>query len=1102
MTVFEEGQGRSRVAPPAGTTAGGLLVPTLLFGCFLTAGTAAGALLTGAWRLFGLTAGSTAEAGLALVGAIALGAGLGGTFGGHAAGRTAAPGRLLALLLAGFGLSALLSAPLSRAVRAVYPLLWPALGGSAAGVWLLRFVLASALVALPAALFAAALPNLARLIVAGRQGFGVACGFTLGLSLAGLGIGAVVAGTLFIPGEGIRGTLFLGVALAGIAAGGLVLLRQGGLEGPGALGTTLASAEAPAPAGEEDILLDEETIAGGTLAAANVLVGFSAWSYYTAWSRTLASIVGGAVPEHAVLVALFLGGLALGAFLIAGFAERVWSLLGLLAVLLAGSSIVANASMHLVPNAAALYLRLTPLLARPALSLLPAAAAAAPLMLPASILLGGALTLLPLASRARGRPMAATIGFLALGVFLADLIVGLEVIPAFGLRRTVSLAGAVGLIAAILFMGGMTFRRPAFRATATVGLLGLMVALGGFPATWDPRLISAGLYRYGARSIERLGSAAQYEASRRGVEVLFYREGRNATTMVERTLQPAHGGPPVENLALKVDGKIEAGTGDDIRTQVLQAHLPILVHGPTESVLVLGFLDGVAAGSVLRHPVTSLTIVEREPALFEAAAPFSDYNRRPLEDSRVTTIADSARARLNADPRSYDVVLITTMDPWLPESASLLTSEGVRLLKSRLRPGGLVAQRVALSSTTEAALRTILRTYVAAFDSILVFQISPEDLLLLASSEPLAIDVGWLQNVLSSSASVKQDLARVIPLGVDGLLLEFRMGREGLKTLVGDGPLDSDDRSIVEVASYRPIAVHDNGRLLEAVGKAWAGITPFLKNYGALPDDRAAFLYGLAKAYLGVVADPVRARESARELQALGKTAMARWVTGECLLQERDVDGALGEWRAVLETDPDNLDALFSLGSYYQDNSDYPRAETYLARAAARYADTPVVVYTHGRNLYLLERYREAIEELSKVRSLAGAGNQYPVVDYIVGVSLHRLGKDQEAADRLQTYLKWAYGQSMLTRLEVDAHLKLAEVYDKLGHRFQAHQEKQKGEDLLQRIKDYAMRAGGAGGTAQSATGPPGPGAAAPEVPPTAPVLPPAAPAASPGPGH
>ncbi|HKN47362.1 MAG TPA: tetratricopeptide repeat protein, partial [Candidatus Polarisedimenticolia bacterium] len=472
--------------------------------------------------------------------------------------------------------------------------------------------------------------------------------------------------------------------------------------------------------------------------------------------------------------------------------------------------------------------------------------------------------------------------------------------------------------------------------------------------------------------------------------------------------------------------------------------------------------------------------LEREPALFEAVPVFADYNHRPLEDSRVTRIVDAARGRLLIDPTLYDVIVVAGMDPWLPQSAALTTVEGLRLLKARLRPGGLLAQRVQLSSTTGPALETILRTFARTFESILLFQTSPEDLLVLGSSEPLALDVGWFKNVFGSSPSVAQDVARVLPLNINGVLLEFRLGGDALRGLLDGGPLNDDGHAPVEVASYRQLRVHDNSVLLTRIDNAWTGLGPFLRNAGGTKKEKAEFLYNVAKSYLGAAADPGRARGIAQELAGIGRAAMARWVTGECLIQEKDIDGALGEWQAVLDLEPHNLDALFSLGTFYLDSNDYRRAETYLSHAARLYPDTPVVRYTRGRNLYLLGRYKEAIPELQKARDLPGGKDQYPVIDYILGASELQVGQVKDASAALEAYLKWATTQPVLTRLDVDAHLKLAQAYERLGKRFLAHQEREKGDKLLKKIQASGQ---GSAVAAPSTVAPSAPTTAGPRTP-------------------
>ena len=669
-------------------------------------------------------------------------------------------------------------------------------------------------------------------------------------------------------------------------------------------------------------------IRGGLLAAAVVLFGFSSWSYVTIWDRTLTIIVGGTLQAGTTMMAVFLIALALGAFLVAGVADWLRRPILVLAGIIAGASVAAYLSMHFVPAASLLYLRLTPLLARPGLSQVPVILTTTAVALPACLLLGAALPLLPLIAGSRGRAMAGTIGFLALGALFAELSMQLAVVPAFGLRRSLCLAAAVGLLSIVLLIRDESFQKPGLRATVRFSILVMMVVLGLFPATWDPRLVAAGLYRYGARSLERFGSAGEYAAARRGVDLVYYKEGSESCVTIERTMQQSPGMPAAEALALTVDGKIEATTGVDIRTQVLQGQIPILVHGPTDNVLLVDLLDGVTAGAILRHPIKSLTVVEKEPVMFEAAAQFEDYNNAPLGDERLVRVVDTARARLLADETRYDVIILSTLEPWLPHGASLLTSEGYALVRSRLRPGGIAAQRVQLAATTDEALRSVLRTFARSFASVLVLQVSQEDLLLLGAADDLALDVGWFRNVIGSNAGVAGDLRRVLVLGPSELLLTFRLGGTALRDAMGEGPANDDDRNAVEFASARRLEVHQNFKVVGDIEGAWTGIIPFLKNYGALPQERADFLYNLAKSYLGMAADPVRARELAQELNGLARPGMARWVNGECDLQMADVDGALSEWRAVLDLDPGNLDALFSLGTYYLDNRDFWKADS------------------------------------------------------------------------------------------------------------------------------------------------------------------------------
>ncbi|MEE9472201.1 MAG: tetratricopeptide repeat protein, partial [Gemmatimonadota bacterium] len=969
---------------------------------------------------------------------------------------------MIAVLQAGFGLSVLLAPILFRLAGHAYLVLWPLLGGTAAGAFALRFLHAVTLVSLPAALFFAMPPFLSRLIVPREPGSAIGIGLSSGLALTGLALGFGIGGMLIVPALGSGGGHLMGVALAGLAAAGTVLIRQCGLEGHGALASALAGGSSTGfPLRREPEPTPAEVTRGGTLAGGMVLFGFAAWAYLIIWFRTLIFATGETMTGRAIVGAIFLLGVGLGAFMAAGLVDRVGVPCAFLTAIVTTSSLVAYLSMRLAPQTAFLYLRLTPLLDSPGTHFLPPILAALALMLPTCMLIGAALPMLPMAAGLRQRPEVGAASLIALGTVIAEALIPLVVVPAFGLRPALSLAAAVGLLAAILFLGGVSFRRPNRRTTVSFMLLALMVAVGLFSARWDPQLISSAFYRYGARAIQRFGSPSGYLSARRSVQPIHYHEGVNSTVMVEQSFVQSPGNTPVEVLALTVDGRMEASTGDDIRTQVLQGQLPILLHGPTDRVLQIGYLNGVTAGSVLRHPVKSLAIIENEPALFEADRAFSPYHDDPLEDSRVVRIVDSARARLLADQTLYDVILIPSVKPWWPPSAALITSEGLGILKARLAKEGIVALRFEVDSAPDGAIRAALRTVMEAFDSILRVRLATNDLLLVGSAEPLALDIGWLRNVIDDNRKVTADLARVSIVEPAGLVLVYRLDRAGLRAVVGEGPRNGDASAPVETASVRHLGVHDNAQLFLEIDAAWPGLGSVLKNYGALPQDRAEFLFSLAKAYLGLAGDPVRALGLAADLEGVGETARARWVRGESLFQQRDLNGALEEWRAVLDLDPDNLDALFSLGTYYLDGRDYWQAETHLERAARAHPDSAVVLYHFGRTLYFLGKYDDAIRDLLRARELAGNRTRYPLVDYLVGVGSLRLERYEQAGESLQTYLDWAYKQTALTRLEVDAHLKLAEALENQGKRLEALRQRQKAESLRQQIQSYASRQGG-----------------------------------------
>jgi spermidine synthase len=931
---------------------------------------------------------------------------------------------------------------------AVVRVLWGVLGGSAVAVAGLRLV-ALALLFLPPALAAGALLRLlsSRLDPAlaggeGEAGEHAGRGVATGLATAAVAVGLAAGGAFLLPRLGTIGAMAVTLGITGLAAGLSVLRRRGSF--PGAVGGRQA---------------------GARFDAATILAGTAIGAAAVAWQRTASLLAGPTGLTGLTVLVLLLLGVAVGCFVLPALRERSDERLGV--ALQAAAGLAIAASMFYVPWLAEACARLGDALPGPLLPGLRAVLAASFLALPAALLLGASFS-------AAGGPSAPRAGSFALGAALGAVLGAAAGVPVFGLRRCLGLAGAVGLLAAIARLHDVPFAKPALRGSVSLAGLVVMVLVGGFPAAWDPRVVAGGLYRYSAvHDGSRQRSAAEWlETRSRGVPPPFYREGENATVMVEESVQQAAGTPSAETETMTVDGRAVANSGVDVRSQVLSGEIPLLLHGPADNALLIDFTLGVTAGSMLRHPIRSLTVIEREPAVAEPAGIFGALANNPAGDSRLRMIYDDARARLEADATRYDAIVIAATDPWLAHTAELITRQGYGRLKSRLKEGGVVAQRLSLGAASEPVLRSWMRTFLAAFPSTLVFQLTPDDLLLVGSETPLALKPTWVQNVTGSNAAVAEDLQRVTLLGADEIVLTLRLGADGLRKLLGDAPIDDDDHQALRVAASRDLTVQRNGALLASLDDAWSGFGGLLDEVGPTPQAKAAYLYRTAKTYLGLASDPVRALDLAKDLEALGAANEAHWVRGEALLQQKDPDGALAEWQEVLKADPDNLDALFSLGMYEFDTHDYFDAERYLQRAAKSHGDTAVVRYNHGRALYQIGKYPEAISELQEARILARGSESYPLVDYLVGLSQARLKRDKEAETSLRDYLKWAYKQTTLTRVEVDAHLKLADVLDRKGLRLEAFKERQKADRLKERLAASGQSQAGAQGIPADQAGP------------------------------
>lgn len=141
--------------------------------------------------------------------------------------------------------------------------------------------------------------------------------------------------------------------------------------------------------------------------------------------------------------------------------------------------------------------------------------------------------------------------------------------------------------------------------------------------------------------------------------------------------------------------------------------------------------------------------------------------------------------------RRYDVITADVILPIYAGSGNLYSAEYFGLVRNALKPGGLAVQWVA---GTEAEYKLIARTFLSVFPHATVWG---DGTLLVGSTEPLRLRQSDFDRKLLMPRR-RAMLAELGVLGFDGLLGLYRAGPDQLRAFVGEGPLLTDDRPLVE----------------------------------------------------------------------------------------------------------------------------------------------------------------------------------------------------------------------------------------------------------------------------------------------------------------
>ncbi|MEQ1501082.1 MAG: hypothetical protein ABMB14_02580, partial [Myxococcota bacterium] len=223
----------------------------------------------------------------------------------------------------------------------------------------------------------------------------------------------------------------------------------------------------------------------------------------------------------------------------------------------------------------------------------------------------------------------------------------------------------------------------------------------------------------------------------------------------------------------------------------LMAFAAVVAHGDPHRALVIGGGVGISSAALAGVDGMTVDVYEIDHTLQRVLRDYPDETLHAATTPTVRWIWQDARTGMALDPTTYDVILSAPLYLRQAGSSLLLSKEYLRLAKSRLNPGGVLA--VYSNEGSPAQTRLVQRTIAALFQYRVTWY---DGLVTVASDRPLALDRGALAVALARPDPLfreARDLdASLVPAGLFGWY-----DGDGYTTALADREI-TDDQPLVE----------------------------------------------------------------------------------------------------------------------------------------------------------------------------------------------------------------------------------------------------------------------------------------------------------------
>ncbi|MEX2285616.1 MAG: fused MFS/spermidine synthase [Planctomycetaceae bacterium] len=523
----------------------------------------------------------------------------------------------------------------------------------------------------------------------------------------------------------------------------------------------------------------------GTMALAVLALGGGvSMASEVLWTRTLETVIGNSSYAFALILVVYLVGLAVGSWLMSLAVTRLAGLPVWLAATQLAIGIWTVAAI-------ALFDRLSDSLTsgqHVALSIILADyMKAATILFPLAVFSGAAF---PLATRildrdeadAQGQRIARAYAWNTIGAMAGAFVAGFVIAPRLDFFESLYCLAAISaftvIAVALGIMQPLAQKKARVAATAVAGVAVVLAAFS---------LRSA---FSGSEFIERMARQAP------SWEVHFHKPGLQGVT----TALVSKVNPNESNLLVNGAGMTYKGT-----VTKMMAHLPMLLHPNPENTLVICFGMGTTYRSAIAHG-GDVTVVELVDEVYDAFDVFYEDAERVRNYPRGKMVTNDGRNFLKLSRDRFDVI---TIDPPPPIDAAgvnhLYSRDFVELARDHLTEGGILAHWIPVPGSIAGVddwntFHMLLGTIADVFPHTYVLQSVPyTGMHVLGSMKPLQLSKKALRARLEN-ADVARDLNEWNEVPID-----YFGGLQGVDVSQWPAPaaVVTDDRPHLEFYLWR-----------------------------------------------------------------------------------------------------------------------------------------------------------------------------------------------------------------------------------------------------------------------------------------------------------